>query len=225
MNVRKAGTELTKLTDTMSLEEMGMVFPVILSEYNPAWPVLYSTEKDLIEKTVGSQRIVKILHIGSTAVPGMISKPTIDILLEIRDNVDRDGLIHLFSDMGYLCNPQPRNPAPHLMFIKGYTPGGYSGQAYHVHVRYGGDWDEPCFCNYLIRHPAVAEQYIALKQKLRESCEWNREAYTRGKTEFIESVMEIARKDPGGPGDKHLIAAGKIAATGPSVPETMRNEK
>jgi GrpB-like predicted nucleotidyltransferase (UPF0157 family) len=171
---------------------------------------LYSTEKDLIEKTLGVQRIVKISHIGSTAVPGMIAKPTIDILLEIRDDVDREGLIRMFSDMGYLCNPQPRNPAPHLMFIKGYTPEGYSGQAYHVHVRYGGDWDEPYFCNYLIRHPAVAGQYIALKQKLKESCECNREAYVRGKTEFIESVMKIARKEPEGPGDRYPIAAGKM---------------
>jgi len=204
MNVRKEGTELTKLQDTMNLEEMGMVFPIILSEYNPAWPVLYSSEKDLIEKTVGSQRIVKISHIGSTAVPGMVAKPTIDILLEIRDDVDRDELIRIFSEMGYLCNPQPRNPAPHVMFIKGYTPEGYSGQAYHVHVRYSGDWDEPYFCNYLVRYPAVAEHYIALKQKLIESCGCDREAYTWRKTEFIESVMEIARKDPEGHGDQYL---------------------
>jgi GrpB-like predicted nucleotidyltransferase (UPF0157 family) len=216
---------LTMPLDTMSLEEMGMEFPVILSDYNPAWPVLYSTEKDLIEKNLGSQRIVKISHIGSTAIPGMIAKPVIDILLEIRDDVDRDGLIRIFSGMGYLYNPQPRNPAPHMMFIKGYAPEGYSGQAYHVHVRYGGDWDEPCFRNYLIRHPAVAERYSALKQKLRGSCEFDREAYTRGKTEFIESVMKIARKEPEGPGDLHLIAAENSAATGPSVPETMRNEK
>ncbi len=216
---------LTIPRDTMSLEEMGRVFPVILSEYDPGWPVLYSTEKDLIEKNLGGQRIVKISHIGSTAVPGMIAKPVIDILLEIRDDVDKEGLIRIFSGMGYLYSPQPRNPAPHLMFIKGYTPEGYSGQAYHVHVRYGGDWDEPYFCKYLIPHPAVAEQYIALKQKLRDSCECNREAYTWGKTEFIASVMEIARRDPEAPGDMHLIAAGNSAATRPSIPETMRNEK
>lgn len=33
-----------------------------------------------------------------------------------------------------------------MMFMKGYTPQGFRGQAYHLHVRYAGDWDEPIFC-------------------------------------------------------------------------------
>ena len=36
--------------------------------------------------------------IGSTAVPGMIAKPAIDILLGIRDDVDKDGLITVDED-------------------------------------------------------------------------------------------------------------------------------
>lgn len=184
----------------MSLEELGILFPIILSEYNPVWPVMYSVEKDLIETTLGAQEIVKLSHIGSTAVPGMLAKPTIDILLELRESVDKEELIHAFRTIGYLFDPQPRNPAPHMMFLKGYSPEGFVGQAYHVHIRYRGDWDELYFRDYLIRHPRVAAQYAALKQRLKESYEFDREAYTQGKSEFIASVVEMARKEPGNRG-------------------------
>ena len=48
------------------------------------------------------------------------------------------------------------NSAPHIMFAKGYTPEGFAGQAFHVHVRYKGDWDEIYFRDYLLRHYDVA---------------------------------------------------------------------
>ena len=80
-----------------------------------------------------------------------------------------------------------------MMFMKGYTPRGFEGQAYHIHVRYPGDWDELYFRDYLILHPDSARKYGELKLQLKEKYEFDREAYTRGKTEFIQSVIKKAR--------------------------------
>jgi GrpB-like predicted nucleotidyltransferase (UPF0157 family) len=158
---------------------------------------MYSSEKDLIERAVGIQNIVRIRHYGSTSIPGIVAKPTIDILLEVKDDIDTGMLIKNFKDLGYLYDPQPRNPPPHIMFMKGYTQNGFVGQAYHVHVRYSGDWDEPYFQDYLVRHPEIAEEYGKLKIQLKETYEFDREAYTRGKTKFIKKITRKARTELG----------------------------
>lgn len=81
-----------------------------------------------------------------------------------------------------------------MMFMKGYTPQGFRGQAYHLHVRYAGDWDEPIFCHYLQSHPVLAHEYGELKLKLKQVYEHDRDAYTKGKTEFIRQVIRLARE-------------------------------
>lgn len=82
-----------------------------------------------------------------------------------------------------------------MMFMKGYTLKGFSGQAYHVHVRYPGDWDEIYFRDYLISHPEVAHEYETLKRELSEKYANDREAYTAGKSGFARDITELARID------------------------------
>jgi GrpB-like predicted nucleotidyltransferase (UPF0157 family) len=59
---------------------------------------------------------------------------------------------------------KPENPLPHMMFTKGYSKNGISGQIYHVHIRFPGDWDEIKFRDFLIRNPEVALVYADLKK-------------------------------------------------------------
>lgn len=186
---------MTKTLDSLTPEELGRLFPIILIEYHPQWPEQYEREKSGIIKVVGSENIVRISHYGSTSVPGIIAKPTIDILLEVIDEIDTNSLISSLTSIGYGYDPQPRNPAPHMMFMKGYTPDGFAGQAYHIHVRYSGDWDELYFRDYLIRHPDVAARYSALKLELQKKFQFNREGYTKGKTEFVSMVTRMARRE------------------------------
>ena len=81
-----------------------------------------------------------------------------------------------------------------MMFMKGYTPQGFCGQAYHVHVRYAGDWDELYFCDYLRSHPEAAAAYVQVKKRLQKLYEHDREAYTQGKSECIQSITQVARR-------------------------------
>jgi len=181
--------------DLMTAEELGMLFPVIISEPDPAWPELFLAEKTDMEKVLGTGSIIRIEHIGSTAVPGLKAKSTIDILLEIHESADTDDLKAGLTGMGYHFIPMPENPAPHMMFVKGYTVNGFRGQAYHVHVRYSGDWDEPYFRDYLKLHPDTAREYEELKILLAEEYKNDRDGYTEAKTEFIKRITGIARED------------------------------
>jgi GrpB-like predicted nucleotidyltransferase (UPF0157 family) len=179
----------------MTKEEMLRLFPVILCEHKPEWRDTYLQEKKLIERSVGKQNIVRMSHIGSTAVPGIIAKPTIDILLEIQDDTDIPEFIRNMESCGYLFDAQPDNPPPRMKFMKGYTPEGFKGQAFHVHIRYRGDWDELHFRDYLLAHSDTAAAYAALKLELFKKYEFDRNTYTEAKTDFIKRVTALARAE------------------------------
>jgi GrpB-like predicted nucleotidyltransferase (UPF0157 family) len=185
---------LKKQLGEMSSEELGRLFPIIIREHDPMWHELYLSEKLNLEKSIGLSNIARINHYGSTSVPNLHAKPTIDILLELQNDIDTEHIISLLKGIGYNYTPQPNNPAPHMMFMKGYTQSGFSGQAYHVHVRYSGDWDELYFRDYLILNPEVLKEYGKLKLELKEKYEFDREGYTSAKSCFIKNITKQARK-------------------------------
>ncbi|MDD6209778.1 MAG: GrpB family protein [Bacteroidales bacterium] len=178
----------------MTNEELWQLFPIILSKYNPLWPEQFKKEKTAIEKAIGKKNITRINHIGSTAIPGLIAKPTIDILLEIKTGTNLDKLIDSIDKTGYIHTPQPQKPAPHIMFMKGYTPQGFKKQVFHLHLRYPGDWDELYFRDYLISHPETAEEYGKLKCKLAPVFRNNRDGYTEAKGKFIKKINKLAKE-------------------------------
>ncbi len=181
----------------MSHEELWQLFPILLAKHDPAWAERYDAEAARIAAALGADRIVRITHIGSTSVTRLTAKPTIDILLEVGEDTDTAALDRAMEDAGYRCNPKPGNPAPHRMYLKGYTPEGFQGQVFHVHVRYPGDWDELYFWDWLRTHPEVADAYAALKEELRRTFEHDRDAYTEAKTGFIRRETARARAEYG----------------------------
>jgi len=178
----------------MTPQELGRLFPIRLEPWNPEYAERYAGEKERILARFLPGEIAQIDHIGSTAIPGILSKPTIDILLQVAQEVSLEKIMAIFRDLDYQYIPKPENPPPHMMFVKGYTPEGFRGQAFHVHVRYPGNWDEIPFRDYLTAHPALARQYEKIKQKLASRHRFDRDAYTLGKTEFVEKINQRARK-------------------------------
>jgi GrpB-like predicted nucleotidyltransferase (UPF0157 family) len=189
---------MPKSLSGMTSAELWALFPILLEPHDPAWALRYARERERIERAIGEENTVRISHIGSTAVPGLIAKPTIDILLEIAEGCDLDQLKAALTADGWLFSPQLQNPPPHMMFLKGYTPQGFRGQAFHLHARYFGDWDELYFRDWLISHPEAAPAYGTLKDRLKAQYEHDRDAYTRAKTEFVREQTARAREEFGG---------------------------
>jgi GrpB-like predicted nucleotidyltransferase (UPF0157 family) len=178
-----------KILSEMSPEELGKLFPIIISEADAKWPLIFQKEKECLIEALGSSHILQIDHIGSTAVPGLAAKPTIDILIQIDSDCELDRLTKKLQTIEYQCIPKPENPPPGLMFAKGYTPEGFRGQAFHIHVRYGGDWHEIHFRDYLRKSPETLKAYAKLKRHLANSYRNNRDGYTEAKTDFIQEVL------------------------------------
>lgn len=179
----------------MTLEELWELFPIILTEHKPEYKEWYLEEKEKIEKIVGTNSIERINHIGSTAVKGLISKPTVDILLEVNCDTKISNLKIKLENAGWTLMAFKKEPDLEISFNKGYTPDGFARRVFHLHVRLLGDWDELYFRDFLIAHQEVAEKYGKLKQRLKEQYEHDRDGYTEAKTEFISKWTEQARKE------------------------------
>ena len=186
---------MNKALENMNGTELGKLFPVILCEYDPQWPALFEMEKAAILKAAGAENILSMHHIGSTAVPGLLAKPTIDILLLLQNDAALSALTAALQRIGYIYIPQPKNPPPQSMFAKGYTPAGFSGQCFHVHTRYNGDHDELYFRDYLILHSETAAAYAKLKLQLKEAYPFDRDGYTDAKESFVKETVAKARKE------------------------------
>lgn len=185
---------MEKELDEMTPEELRRLFPIKICDYDPAWAKLFEVEKDHIINALDANCILGIHHIGSTAVPEIPAKPTIDILLQIQSGADLNDLSVAMEKLGYFFSPQPGKPAPHMMFMKGYSKSGYTGQAFHVHVRYQGEPDELYFRDFLITHPDIAQEYGALKRRLQSEFQFDRDGYTDAKTEFVLRITQNAKE-------------------------------
>lgn len=179
----------------MSNEELWALFPIVIREYNADYPKWYVEEELVLVELIGSNQIERINHIGSTAVPGLLSKPTVDILLEITQHYNMDDLMFRLEQNGYICSKQPENPPLHLMLMKGYTLQGFAEKVFHLHIRYAGDWDELYFRDYLRLHTDISKRYGILKSELQQRFEHDRDSYTHAKTDFIKRYTQLAREE------------------------------
>ena len=178
----------------MSLEELWQLFPIILKEHNPNYKIWYEEEKVSICDILVKHSICRINHIGSTAVVGLIAKPTVDILLELPYEYEIDTVSKLLETIGW--SQMARNDIEKTIdFNKGYTSVGYDEKVYHLHVKSSGDWGELYFRDYLQKHSDVARAYETLKLRLKELYEHDRDAYTNAKSEFILKYTQMARKE------------------------------
>ena len=186
------------LDDYLEKERRAIIYPIILSEHNNQWHQWYADEKERLTLLIGNDRIKRISHIGSTSVPGLLAKPTIDILLEITENADTEVLVEALPATEYICiRQQTVSTHDRILFLKGYNDCGFAEKVFHVHVRSLGDWDELYFRNYLVSNHEVATAYGQLKRELLKKFEHDRDGYTFAKGEFIRKHTSDARRIAG----------------------------
>lgn len=188
---------MAKELSEMTLEELWELFPIILKEYNTEYPKWYEIEKEKLAENFNDGTIVRISHIGSTAIPGILSKPTIDILMEISSDTNINQITDRLKSMQWILMNFTEEPVFKQTYNKGYTKYGFDEKVYHLHVRYADDWSELYFRDYLIEYPDIAGEYSDLKKQLKVKHEHNRDAYTNEKEEFVKKYSEIARQKYG----------------------------
>jgi GrpB-like predicted nucleotidyltransferase (UPF0157 family) len=167
---------------------------VIIVEYDPHWPLLFKREADTIREVVAKDLITRIEHFGSTAIPGLAAKPIIDLLVGVNSLMRAKQIAILpLETLGYTYWLD--NPDPHRMFFaKGLPPNSHRTHHLHMVEPDSGLWERLAFRDYLCQHSDEAARYAQLKYDLARRFSIDREAYTSGKAQYIESVMEKIRQ-------------------------------
>lgn len=167
---------------------------VELEEYNDNWKNEYLGEEKLLKGLLGD-RIVSIHHVGSTAIKGLKAKPIIDILLVVNSLDIVLELEDLLKGYGY-TNRGPQGVLDRYLFVKGSE----EARTHYVHIVLPNSdtyYNQILFRDYLNKYPEYVNRYCDLKQELAIKYADDRKKYTSGKSEFINMVIELAKKEYG----------------------------
>ncbi len=166
---------------------------IAITSYDPEWPLQFEEEAALLWNVLPAPLCLRIEHFGSTAVPGLDAKPILDLLVgvESAEEAKRDA-VPIMSHLGYAYWDDNPN-MDRLFFVRGLPPNG--PRTHHVHMIEADSplWERLLFRDHLRADPDEAARYVALKRDLAARFAEDREAYTDGKTAYINGVMEKAR--------------------------------
>jgi GrpB-like predicted nucleotidyltransferase (UPF0157 family) len=189
----------------LSPEEFKRTFPITLEEYNPRYKEWYEVAKHDILAAIKPEDVIRINHIGSSAVKDLIAKPMIDILLELDGCCDVTKLLEDLKTIDFGTEISTRRDDPlRLLLGKGMSVEGYADKVYLLHVRYLGNRDELYFRDYLIEHADVAAEYGKLKLKILEDIKngviertpnGNPNGYSQAKLAFVQKYTDIAKQE------------------------------
>jgi len=130
--------------------------------YDPQWPAQYEEERIRISQALGDM-IAGIEHFGSTAIPGLAAKPTIDILVCVEPLQPAEVYVKLLDSLGYVLQVFPGEAPDHVLLQKGHQ------RTHHLHIVPQGSyehWRHLAFRDYLRTHPDTAHAYAELKIRL-----------------------------------------------------------
>jgi GrpB-like predicted nucleotidyltransferase (UPF0157 family) len=97
--------------------------PIIIAEYDSAWPGMFDREREAVRAALG-KLVLKVEHIGSTAIPGLPAKPIIDLLVGIRSLAEaRARAIEPLVQLGYVYIPEYESWLPDELFFRKGVPG------------------------------------------------------------------------------------------------------
>jgi GrpB-like predicted nucleotidyltransferase (UPF0157 family) len=109
--------------------------PVVVVAYDPQWPTEFTHLAASLRDALGSAA-VRIDHIGSTAIAGLVAKPVIDIQVSVQSFEPEEVFRAPLERLGY------RFRAGNLERTKRYFRKPPGNRRTHLHVRRQGSWNE-----------------------------------------------------------------------------------
>lgn len=163
-----------------------------IQDYDPAWPLLFEQQRQVLTAALSDLLIMPIEHIGSTAVPGLPAKPIIDMLAVVGAYEDVGPALLRLPEVGWLLAPEPGDDAARKYSLCYPT---IELRTHHLHVvESGWGWqDLLIYRDYLRAHPEAVDEYGRLKRRLAAADDQDRPRYRAGKAPFIQATIVAAR--------------------------------
>jgi GrpB-like predicted nucleotidyltransferase (UPF0157 family) len=167
----------------MSIDE-----PIIVTEYDPTWPMLYAAERSRVRNACG-RVITRVEHFGGTAVPGMAAKPIVDLLVGVRSLEGFAQQAAQLEAIGYR-NYGAAFIAERLYLRRRGPP------HFNVFVTVdGGEWwrAQTSLRDYLRARPAEAAAYSNCKRDIFRGGSRTFASYSKDRAPFLKALSERAR--------------------------------
>jgi GrpB-like predicted nucleotidyltransferase (UPF0157 family) len=164
--------------------------PVTLHEYDPRWPDQFARQSARIRAAL-NERVLRLEHVGSTAVAGLVAKPRIDIVLVVADPADELAYVPALEAAGYRLHIREPHWHEHCLLKAPDID-------VNLHV-FGPDSPEidrmVRFRDHLRRDAADREAYAAAKRRLATRRWRHMQDYADAKTEIVEAILQRATTD------------------------------
>lgn len=160
---------------------------IVLVPHEARWLTDAAEECRRIEGACG-KAVVRVEHIGSTAVPGLIAKPVLDLMPLVKSFEDGFACVAPMRALGYWYAGEFGIAGRHL-FVRG------SPRTHHAHMLVDGSKEARrhlAVRDVLRSDPEMLVRYAALKQDLAPRYGDNREGYAEAKGAFMRELFERA---------------------------------
>ncbi len=155
--------------------------------YDPDWPVRFSSIEEKLKEIFGPDAL-DIQHIGSTSVPGMDGKATIDVLVVVSTEDKLESHKDEMETAGYLYQGQVITEGSRLyrdangddIYANIHIfPEGHPHNAEMIRLR-----------DYLRAHPEDVKEYSQLKKDLKEKYPNDYAGYRKEKDVYVDSLLK-----------------------------------
>jgi len=174
---------------TLRPVELPKILRIELAPPDPAWVELFGTEANQLRAVLGEE-VVAIHHAGSTSIPGLKAKPTIDVVLIVADIEKLDRYNDDMMKQGYI--PRGEYGIPGRRFFVRLNG---AARVCNIHAFATGHPEIErmlTFRDYLRAHPERAQVYERLKEELARKFPDDIDKYAAGKSEFVAETIRLA---------------------------------
>ena len=168
---------------------------IAVTSYNEDWPKGFADIRAcLLSELADDGVIFDVEHFGSTAVPGLVSRPVLDICIVIPESSDMPTLISGLEWLGYIHEPHQGRPGlqtfrrkgpdvPFLEHKRDFAP-------HHLSASVLGDPELGrllAFRDHLLEDADARTAYAEIKIDLAPHAD--ADGYSQAKTAFIQATL------------------------------------
>ncbi|QIH09398.1 MULTISPECIES: GrpB family protein [unclassified Pseudomonas] len=164
---------------------------VELRPHDPQWAEQACRVAGTLHAALGDN-LLQVHHIGSTAIPGIVAKPVLDLLPEVRSLAELDACQRALQELGYAWRGELGLPGRRYCSLDDPDSGQRLVQL-HCYAQGSPEIERHlAFADHLRQHPGIAQQYQQEKLRCQALHPGDSHAYSDCKDAWIQRVQAQA---------------------------------